>query len=332
MTIDPIILENRTIVVFRGKNMHAVDDRTIFTRVVDRRGFSAAGRELRMSTAVVSSRIAKLEQRLGVRLLNRTTRNVRPTEEGLVYYEHCIKALTDVQEVEHRLAEMKRRPAGALRVSIPISLGRRHIAPLMPDFVAENPDIQVRLQATDRVVNILDEDVNIAIRKGVLPASGDIMRRLAPDLRVACAASGYWDAHGIPQTPEDLKSHNCLLLRFPGSRRYTWQFAGAGGTITNFAVSGNMDSNSSDVLIDWAVGGHGIIMKSVWDISPELESGALVPVLADFWPRDLSLHALMPSRREQPAKTRAFIDFLVNRFRDHPVARMIAGYGVTKSA
>ena len=329
MTIDTIILENRTIDVFRGKPMHAVDDMTIFTRVVDRQGFSAAGRELRMSTAVVSSRIAKLEQVLGVRLLNRTTRNVRPTEEGLVYYEHCMKVLSDVQEVEHRLAEMKRRPAGALRVSMPISLGRRHIAPLMPDFVAENPDIQVRLQATDRVVNILDEDVNVAIRKGVLPASGDIMRRLAPDLRVVCAAPNYWKAHGIPKTPDELKSHNCLLLRYPGSRRYTWQFADDGGAITNLTVSGNMDSSSSDVLIDWALEGHGIIMKSVWDISKELENGALVPALADFWPRDLSLHTLMQSRREQPAKTRAFIDFLDLRFRDHPVARMIEGLGVT---
>lgn len=307
--------------------MHAVDDMTIFTRVVDRHGFSAAGRELRMSTAVVSSRIAKLEQRLGVRLLNRTTRKVRPTEEGLVYYEHCMKALLDVLEVEHRLAGMKRQPAGALRVSMPISLGRRHIAPLIPEFVADNPDIQVRLQATDRVVNILDEDVNVAIRKGVLPASADIMRRLAPDLRVACAAPGYWDAHGIPDTPEDLKSHNCLLLRYPGSRRYTWQFTGDGGAITNLTVSGNMDSTSSDVLIDWALEGHGIIMKSVWDVSTELKNGALVPALAGFWPRDLSVNALMPSRREQPAKTRAFIDFLVNRFRDHPVARMIEGYG-----
>ena len=329
MTIDTIILENRIIDVFRGKPMHAVDDMTIFTRVVDRQGFSAAGRELRMSTAVVSSRIAKLEQVLGVRLLNRTTRNVRPTEEGLVYYEHCMKVLSDVQEVEHRLAEMKRRPAGALRVSMPISLGRRHIAPLMPDFVAENPDIQVRLQATDRVVNILDEDVNVAIRKGVLPASGDIMRRLAPDLRVVCAAPNYWKAHGIPKTPDELKSHNCLLLRYPGSRRYTWQFADDGGAITNLTVSGNMDSSSSDVLIDWALEGHGIIMKSVWDISKELENGALVPALADFWPRDLSLHTLMQSRREQPAKTRAFIDFLALRFHDHPVARMIEGLGVT---
>ncbi len=308
--------------------MHAVDDLTVFTRVVDCQGFSAAGKELRMTTAVVSSRIAKLEQRLGVRLLNRTTRQARPTDEGLIYYDHCMKVLAEVQEVEHRLAEMKRRPAGALRVSVPVSLGRGQIAPLIPDFVAENPDIQVRLQVTDRVVNMLDEDVNIAIRKGVLPASGDIMRRLAADLRVCCAAPSYIKEHGLPKTPDDLKNHNCLLLRFPGSKRYTWQFLAGDGSVSNLTISGNMDSNSSAVLIDWALQGHGVIMKSVWDIAEHLNDGTLAPMLADKWPRDLSINALMPARPQQPAKTRAFIDYLVKRLRDHPIGEMAERYGL----
>ncbi len=320
MTIEPIVVNYKT--------MHAVDDLTVFTRVVDCRGFSAAGKELRMTTAVVSSRIAKLEQRLGVRLLNRTTRQARPTDEGLIYYDHCIRVLAEVQEVEHRLAEMKRRPAGALRVSVPVSLGRHRIAPLIPEFVAENPDIQVRLQVTDRVVNIVDEDVNIAIRKGILPASGDIMRRLAPDLRVCCAAPSYIGKYGTPESPDDLKGHNCLLLRFPGSKRYTWQFTGDDGAISNLTVSGNMDSNSSAVLIDWALQGHGVIMKSVWDLADHLNDGALKPLLADKWPRDLSINALMPPRPQQPAKTRAFIDYLVRRLRDHPIGKMAESYGL----
>ena len=308
--------------------MHAVDDLTVFTRVVDCQGFSAAGKELRMTTAVVSSRIAKLEQRLGVRLLNRTTRQARPTDEGLIYYDHCMKVLAEVREVEHRLAEMKRRPAGALRVSVPVTLGYDQIAPMIPGFVEDNPDIQVRLQVTDRVVNLLDEDVNIAIRKGVLPASGDIMRRLAPDLRVCCAAPSYLEKNGSPKTPDDLKSHNCLLLRFPGSKRYTWQFLADDGSVSNLTISGNMDSNSSAVLIDWAVQGHGVIMKSIWDIAEHLNSGALVPLLADKWPRDLSLNALMPARPQQPAKTRAFIDYLVKYMRDHPIGKMAENYGL----
>lgn len=272
--------------------MHPVDDRTVFMRIVDRQGFSAAGRELRMTTAVVSSRIAKLEERLGVRLLNRTTRMAVPTEEGRVYYVHCEKVMAEVHEFEQQLAEMKRRPAGALRISVPIALGRQHIAPLISQFMDENPDIQARLQATDRVINLLDEDVDVAIRKGILPASGDIVRRLAPDLRVVCAAPDYFKEHGIPQVPEDLKKHNCLLLRYPGSRRYSWQFQDSKGVVSNLTVAGQMDSNSSDILVDWALQGKGIIMKSVWDISDHLTEGRLVTVLKDFWPNDLTLQVL----------------------------------------
>ncbi|SLN76042.1 LysR family transcriptional regulator [Oceanibacterium hippocampi] len=301
--------------------MHPVDDMTIFVRVVDRQGFSTAGRELRMTTAVVSSRIAKLEQRLGHRLLNRTTRRVGLTQEGQIYYEHCQRVLADIQEVDQRLAEIKRRPAGALCISAPVALGRLHIAPMIPDFVDRNPDVQARLQITDRVVNLVEENVDVAIRKGVLPSSADIVRRIAPDLRVVCGAPGYFERHGIPRQPEDLKSHNCLLLRFPGSRRYSWQFL-KDGSVGNLPVSGALDSDSSDVLIDWALQGAGLIMKSVWDVSPHLQSGALVTVLEPYWPRGLSLQALMPPRPQPPAKTRAFIDYLVRAFRDHPVARL----------
>ncbi len=302
--------------------MHSVDDRTVFMRIVDRQGFSAAGRELRMTTAVVSSRIAKLEERLGVRLLNRTTRMAVPTEEGRIYYDHCQKVMAEVHEFEQQLAEMKRRPAGALRISVPIALGRAHIAPLISQFMDENPDIQARLQATDRVVNLLDEDVDVAIRKGILPASGDIVRKLAPDLRVVCASPDYFKTHGVPEAPEDLKKHNCLLLRYPGSLRYSWQFRDTSGTTSNLTIAGQMDSNSSDVLIDWALQGRGVIMKSVWDIADHLKSGRLVTVLKDYWPDDLSLQVLMPPRPQQPPKTRAFVDFLVKQFADHPVSKL----------
>ncbi len=302
--------------------MHAVDDMTIFIRVVDRQGFSAAGRQLRMTTAVVSSRIAKLEQRLGVRLLNRTTRRVGPTEDGKIYYEHCRKVRAEIDAVEQTLAERRLHPAGALRVSVPVALGRRHIAPLIPLFLDAHPEIQVRLQVTDRVVDLVDEDVDVALRKGVLPSSAEIMRRIAPDLRVVCGAPDYFRRHGVPRVPEDLKEHNCLLLRFPGSKRYFWQFRDETGAVSNLPISGTMDSNSSDILVAWALQGQGLVMKSVWDLSDELESGALVTALQDHWPRGLSLQALMPARPQQPTKTRAFIDFLLKHFAKHPVTAL----------
>ena len=291
--------------------MHAVDDIAIFIRVVDRKGLSAAGRELRLSTAVVSSRLARLEERLGVRLLHRTTRQVSPTEEGRVYYEHCLRMMAQVDELEQTLAELKHKPSGALKVSLPIAMGRKVIAPLIPAFAETNPDIQVRAQLTDRLVDLIEEDVDLAVRKGVLHSSTLIARRIAPDLRIVCGSPAYFEVHGVPETPHDLRNHNCLLLRFPGSRRYAWQFAGMPPGSGKMKVSGSLDSDSSDVLIDWAAAGRGLIMKSVWDIADRLEQGELVGVLRDFWPRDLSIHAVMPPRREQPGKTRTFIQFLI---------------------
>ncbi len=290
----------------------------VLVRVVDCQGFSAAGRQLRLTTAVVSSRIARLEQRLGVQLLNRTTRSVQPTEEGRVYYDHCQRVLAEVQNAEQMLAELKQKPAGTLRVSVPIGLGRKYVAPLVPRFLQAHPGIQLRLQATDRVVDLVGEEVDVAVRKGALADSTLVRRRIAPDLRVVCGSPAYFKQHGIPATPDGLKEHNCLLLRFPGSLRYCWTFQTPAGEAVNLRLRGSMDSDSSDVLVDWALAGHGLIMKSVWDVAPHLASRQLVGCLREFWPRDLPLSAVMPPRRPQPRKTRNFIDFLVDQFSQLP--------------
>lgn len=301
--------------------MHPIDDMTVFVRVVDCQGLSKAGRELRMTTAVVSSRIARLEQRLDVRLLNRTTRRVSPTEEGHLYYQHCLRIIAEINNAELALAEFKKRPAGILKVSVPVTLGRKLIAPEIPNFIRDNPDIQFRLQATDRVVDLIEEEIDVAIRKGFQPPSSLIMRAIAPDLRIVCGAPAYFEKHGIPETPEDLKRHNCLLLRFPGSRRYYWQFADKTGNINNMHVLGAMDSDSSDVLINWALAGHGLIMKSVWDVYPYLAEGNLLAVLTDFAAKNLKISVLMPPRRPQPRKTRAFVDHLVDYFAKLPAEK-----------
>jgi len=307
--------------------VYAVDDMTIFVRVVERASLSAAGRELRLSPAVVSSRIGKLEARLGVRLLNRTTRTVNPTEEGSLYYEHCLRILAEISEVERKLAEKKESPSGVLRVSAPTVMGRRWIAPLIPDFRAGFPDVEVRLQLTDRLADLVEEQVDVAIRRGYLQDSSLIARRVAPDFRVACASPDYLARRGTPQTPGDLKAHDCLLLRFPGSRRYQWQFI-EDGTPQNFAVAGPIDSNNSHALIDWALSGNGIVMKSVWDLTDEIEAGQLVPVLTAYSPPDLAIHAIAPPHRMQPPKSRAFINFLAERLgkmAPAKLARQMAG-------
>jgi len=301
--------------------MYAVDDMTIFARVVERASLSAAGRELRLSPAVVSSRITKLEARLGVRLLNRTTRTVNPTEEGALYYEHCLRILAEIDEVERKLAEKKESPSGVLRISAPSVMARRWIAPLIPEFRAQFPEVEIRLQLTDRVADLVEEQVDVAIRRGYLQDSSLIARRVAPDFRVACASPAYLAAHGTPQTPADLKQHACLLLRFPGSRRYQWQFV-EDGAPQNFAVAGPIDSNSSHALIDWALMGCGIVMKSVWDLADEIAAGTLVPILTAHRPQGLAIHAIAPPHRMQPPKSRAFINFIAERLGKLPPAAM----------
>jgi DNA-binding transcriptional LysR family regulator len=305
--------------------MHAVDDMTIFARVVERTSLSAAGRELRLSPAVVSARITKLEARLGVRLLNRTTRTVNPTEEGRLYYEHCLRIIAEISEVERKLAEKKESPSGVLRISAPTVMGRRWIAPLIPQFRETFPEVEIRLQLTDRVADLVEEQIDIALRRGYQQDSSLISRKVAQDFRIACASPAYLEKHGTPQTPADLKTHDCLLLRFPGSRRYQWQFL-EDGVAQNFAVAGPIDSNNSHTLIDWALGGAGIVMKSVWDLADEIEAGQLIPILLPHSPRDLAIHALAPPHRMQPPKSRAFINFIAERLSKLPPAKMAKAF------
>ncbi len=298
--------------------MHPVDDHVVFVRIADRGGFTAAGRELRMSTAVVSSRIAKLEEQLGQKLFVRNTRQIGLTEEGRIYYDYCQRLISETAELKKRFEEIKRHPAGALRISAPVTFGRRCVAPLVPHFVATHADVQVRLQITDRLADILSEDIDVAIRKGIPDSSSFMMKKIAPDLRIVCGSPDYFSMRELPTSPEDLKAHNCLLLRFPGSRRYFWQFEHDNGEIKNLMVSGNMDSNSSDILTEWALAGHGLIMKSVWDIYPHLECGALVPALLPYCISEMNIQAIMPPRKPQPAKTAAFVEFLQQSLKDDP--------------
>ena len=302
--------------------MHPVSDHEIFVRVVDRKGFTAAGRELRMSTAVVSSRIAKLEDRLGRKLLIRNTRDVSTTEEGEVYYDHCLRVISENADLERRFQEIKRHPAGSLRISAPIVLGRNYIAPLSPTFRALHPDVQIRLQLTDRVANLIDEDIDLAVRMGDPEDSSLISSSLAPDLQIACGSPAYFAQQGVPKSPEELKNHSCLLLRFPGSRRYFWRFGQPDGEIKNLMISGDLDSDSSEALIDWAVEGHGLIMISVWELYDHVVSGALKPVLLDYTVKGQAIHAIMPPRKPQPIKTTAFLDAVRATFRDHPACEL----------
>ncbi|WP_029010255.1 LysR family transcriptional regulator [Azospirillum halopraeferens] len=294
--------------------MALLENMRIFVRVVELGSLSAAGRSLRLSPAVVSHRIQQLEEHLGTRLLNRTTRQVRATEAGTVFHEHCLEVLDAVERAQSSVAGEAGVPAGNLRVTAPLGFGRRLLAPLVPEFRAAHPAVDVRLRLSDHLIDLLHEAVDVAIRMAVLKDSGLVVRKIADLRRVLCAAPAYLDARGRPQRPEDLLAHNCLLLRFPGSQQYRWTLSGPDGPM-KLAVAGCIDADDGDVLTAWALAGQGIVQKPLWEVAEHLRSGALEPVLPATPPEPVSLAVLYPHRNLLPAKVRVFADFLVDRTR-----------------
>jgi len=292
--------------------MALLENIRVFVRVVELGSFSAAGRNLRLSPAVVSHRIQQLEGHIGARLLNRTTRQVQPTEQGMLYYEACLEVMRAVEQAETSVAGAGTAPRGTLKVTAPLVFGRRILAPLIPEFQVTAPNVEVQVRMSDHLLDLIKEGVDAAVRLSVPADSSLVIRKIADCPRVLCAAPSYLDSHGEPGTPNDLKAHNCLLLRFSGSKQFRWTLNSPKGQIT-LNVGGRMDADDSDVLTQWAVAGHGIVMKPVWEVADDLREGRLKPLLAGFPPEPLTLGVLYPHRRLLPAKVRAFADFLVDR-------------------
>ncbi|WP_404422877.1 LysR family transcriptional regulator [Thalassospira australica] len=299
--------------------MSDFEDIQIFVRVAELGNLSAAGRELRHSAAVVSNRIARLEERLGVRLLNRTTRRVNLTTEGDVYYRHCLRILAEMQEAENAIANQKNTTRGPVTLTCPIAFGNKYVAPIIPKFVEKNPDVQIRLHLSDRLLDLLQDKVDLAIRIAELKESSLIVRKLAANKRMLVASPAYLKRHGIPKAPGDLLHHNCLLLRFPGSRQYQWTLHGAKeeGPVT-LSVSGSMDSDNGEVLTRWCLDGYGIALKSHWEVGDHIRNGHLQVVLPDYTPPSHAVYALYPENRYLPTRVRAFVDFLVGEFGGTP--------------
>ncbi|OSQ49090.1 LysR family transcriptional regulator [Thalassospira alkalitolerans] len=299
--------------------MSDFEDIQIFVRVAELGNLSAAGRELRHSAAVVSNRIARLEERLGVRLLNRTTRRVSLTTEGDVYYRHCLRILAEMQEAENAIANQKNTTRGPVTLTCPVAFGNKYVAPIIPKFVKKNPDVQIRLHLSDRLLDLLQDKVDLAIRIAELKESSLIVRKLAANKRMLVASPAYLKRQGTPKAPGDLLHHNCLLLRFPGSQQYQWTLNGAKeeGAVT-LSVSGSMDSDNGEVLTRWCLDGHGIALKSHWEVGEYVRNGQLQVVLPDYTPPSHAVYALYPENRYLPTRMRAFVDFLVSEFGGTP--------------
>jgi len=288
----------------------------VFARVVAAGSLSAAARELGLSPAVVSRRLSALEQRLGVRLINRTTRTLHLTDEGATYFETCARLLSEVEEAEAAVSAGRADPKGPLKVALPASFGHRHIAPLIPQFAARYPKVQLALTLSDRNVNLIEEGFDLGIRIADLADSSLAARKLAPNRRVVCASPEYLRRHGAPRHPPELAHHNCLTTTEFSA---TWDFRGPDGEPGSVRVTGRYACDNWEVLREWALAGLGIALKSTWDVRAQLEDRSLVPLFPGYtFDTDVAIYAVYPHRRFLPAKTRAFIEFLADSFGPEP--------------
>ncbi|MDM5177831.1 LysR family transcriptional regulator [Massilia sp. DJPM01] len=279
-----------------------------FVEVVARGSLSAAARAEGIAPAMIGRRLDALEARLGVKLLQRTTRKLALTDEGAAFLEDCQRILGELEEAESAVAERSARASGHLLVSAPAGFGRQHVAPLLPSFLAEHRDVTVNLNLNDRVVDVVGEGVDVAIRIASLSDSSLIGVKLADNQRVLVASPAYLKRHGIPETLADLARHNCLAISSEGSQR-GWTFRDNGKLVT-LKVAGNMVCNDGEVLHDWALAGKGLAWRSMWEVGTEIEAGTLRTVLDRFAAPGNDIHAVFAQRRHLPLRIRAFVDFL----------------------
>ena len=293
--------------------MFDLDACRVFARVAEERSFSRAARALGLSLPGVSKQVARLESQLDARLLNRTTRRLSLTEAGATFHAHCLRLLDEARAAQEAVSHLHQAPRGQLRVSAPVSFAASRLAPLLPEFLARYPEVSVELDASDRPVDLAEEGYDLAIRLTARPPEALAARTLHRIRPVVCAAPAYLERHGVPERPQDLEQHNCLVYpRFEGAG--VWRFEHRGTAIA-MPVRGNLCSNSTEALRQAARQGLGIVRLRDYTVSQDLRDGTLRELLADFAPPERAeLYALyLPNRRLAP-KARAFIDYLVERF------------------
>jgi DNA-binding transcriptional LysR family regulator len=279
-----------------------------FVEVVARGSLSAAARAEGIAPAMIGRRLDALETRLGVKLLQRTTRKLVLTDEGAAFLEDCQRILAELEEAESAVSERSARATGHLLVSAPAGFGRQHVAPLVPSFLAEHREVSVNLNLNDRLVDVVGESIDVAIRIATLSDSSLVGVKLLDNQRVVVAAPAYLKRHGAPQTLDELARHNCLAISSEGSQR-GWTFQQDGKAVT-LKVGGNMVCNDGAVLHDWALAGRGLAWRSMWEVGPEIAAGRLVPVLEQHAAPGNDIYAVFAQRRHLPLRIRAFVDFL----------------------
>lgn len=293
--------------------MSPVSELAFFVQLVRAGSLAATARELDLTPPAVSKRLAQLEQRLGVRLLNRTTRSISLTAEGELYLVNAQRILGEIEEMEQQVSSSRAEPRGLLRVNAPLGFGRTHVGPAVSSFVRRHPEVEVQLQLTDRPINLPDDATDVAIRFGELPDSRLIARKIASNRRRLCATPDYLTRHGHPETPKDLARHNCIVLRQNDLAFGVWRFS-RGKQSESIKVAGGLSTNDGEVALKWALDGHGILMRAEWNLARHLRSGELVEVLQDYETPPADIYAVYLERLNLSAKVAFFIDHLRDFF------------------
>ena len=303
-------------VVSGVETMEDLERMAIFARVVETKSFSETARRLGLSKSLVSKEVTRLEKSLGARLLNRTTRAMSLTEAGALLYDHCARIVEELEQAKLAVGHINTAPRGLLRVSASVAFGTLHIAPALPDFLARYPEVRIDMVIGDRFVDLADEGFDVAVRISREPAPNLVARRLAPVNRKIVATPGYFERHGVPAAPADLARHNCLTYTHI-SPQGTWSLRGPGGDIA-VPIAGNLRLNDDEALSAAVLGGLGVALLPTFIIGRDLQEGRLQAVMSDYVPSERHIHAVYLPNRHLPAKVRAFIDFLLERFSPHP--------------
>lgn len=293
--------------------MNRLSDLEFFVQLVKQGSLASLAREVGVTPPAVTSRLAQIEKRLGVRLLNRTTRRISVTHEGEVYLATGARLLAELQELEQTVSSSRGVPKGVLRVNATFGFGRRHITPAIAAFVRRYPEVEVQLELTDRSINLADKAFDIGIWFGTVPDSRMVARKIVSNERLLCASPAYLKRAGVPQVPRDLQTHQCIVLRESDAAYGTWHLA-RGSKQETIKVRGSLSTNDGEAGVVWALEGLGILMRSEWDVHAYLESGRLTPVLSDWTLPGADVFAVYPERAHLSAKVSVFIDFLTAWF------------------
>jgi DNA-binding transcriptional LysR family regulator len=289
-------------------------DLQFFYLLAKQGSLASTARELGVTPPAVSKRLSALEARLGIRLVNRTTRSMSLTAEGELYFSHTARILTQIEEVEQLVSSSRATPKGLIRVNASLGFGRRYIGPALAAFFARYPEVEIQLEISDHPLDLTAHGFDLGIRFGTLPDAAFHARKIASNRRLLCASPLYLEKHGVPTRLTDLQNHNCIFLRQNETPYGVWSFTN-GGKTQNIKVRGALGCNDGEVALNWALEGFGILLRAEWDIARYVRSGRLRLVLEDQTPTRADVYAVYPQQLHLSARVRSLIDFLVERFK-----------------